>query len=122
MGPIRLHLPFPPSVNSLYGNGGSRRGRHKTKGYESWIALASVAIKDSHRQRLGPYSLSICLEAPDKRGRDIGNLEKAVSDLLVMHGIVKDDRYCQRLLMTWGTGLPAPCVVLVQPAEEEMAA
>lgn len=119
---IRLHLPFPPSVNALYGNGGNSRGRHKTKGYDAWIKLASIVIKDIHRQRLGPYSLSICLEAPDKRGRDLGNLEKAVSDLLVMHGVVKDDRYCQRLTMAWGTGLPAPCVVLVQAAEEGMAA
>lgn len=117
---IRLHLPFPPSVNGLYANGA--KGRHKTSSYYKWIKLASVSIKDSHRLRLGPYSLSICLEAPDKRGRDLGNLEKAVSDLLVMHGIVKDDRFCQRLTMAWGTGLPAPCVVLVQAAEEEMAA
>lgn len=120
---IRLHLPFPPSVNSMYANGGNKRGRHKTATYEAWIKLASIAIKDSHRQALGPYSLSICLEPPDdRRSRDLGNLEKAVSDLLVMHGIVKDDRYCQRLVMTWGTGLPAPCVVLVQNAEEGMAA
>jgi crossover junction endodeoxyribonuclease RusA len=119
---IRIHLPFPPSVNALYGNGGSKRGRHKTKGYEDWIRLASANIKDAHRQGLGPYSISICLEAPDKRGRDIGNLEKAVSDLLVMHGVIKDDRYCQRLLMTWGTGLPSPCVVIVQPHEQGLAA
>lgn len=120
---IRLHLPFPPSVNSLYGNGGNKRGRHKTQAYDAWIKLASVGIKDSHRMGLGPYSLSICLEPPDKkRSRDLGNLEKAVSDLLVMHGVVKDDRYCQRLTMTWGTGLPAPCVVLVQRAEEGLAA
>jgi crossover junction endodeoxyribonuclease RusA len=119
---IRLHLPFPPTVNTLYGNGGVNRGRHKTKAYEDWIKLASTVIKESHRQHLGPYSLSICLEAPDKRGRDLGNLEKAVSDLLVIHGVVKDDRYCQRLTMTWGTGLPAPCVVLIQTAEEDLAA
>lgn len=119
---IKLHLPFPPSVNSLYANGGNMRGRHKTKGYEDWIRLASVGIKDGHRQKLGPYSISICLEAPDKRGRDLGNLEKAVSDLLVMHGVVKDDRYCQRLTMAWGTGLPSPCVVIVMKHEEGLAA
>ncbi|OWK26506.1 hypothetical protein AJ87_05280 [Rhizobium yanglingense] len=66
---IRLHLPFPPFVNSLYANGGARRGRHKTKAYDNWVKLASTAIKEGHRLRLGPYSLYICLEAPDKRGR-----------------------------------------------------
>ncbi|WP_049732844.1 RusA family crossover junction endodeoxyribonuclease [Rhizobium ecuadorense] len=119
---IRLHLPFPISVNALYANGGNKRGRHKTPRYEAWIAEASIVVKDSMRQRLGPYSISICLQAPDKRARDIGNLEKCVSDFLVMHGIVKDDSFCQRLLMTWGEGLPAPCVVLLQKAEEDLAA
>lgn len=117
---IRLHLPFPPSVNNLYANRG-KAGRFKTKGYEAWIQLASLGIKDSHRQRLGPYSISICLEAPDKRARDLGNLEKAISDILVMHGVVKDDRYCQRLNMAWGTGLPAPCVVIITEHQEAMA-
>lgn len=113
---IRLHLPFPVSVNALYANSGNGRGRHKTTRYNAWIAEASIAVKDSHRQAIAPYSLSICLEAPDKRTRDLANLEKGVSDFLVMHGIVKDDSFCQRLVMTWGDGLPAPCVVLVQEA------
>lgn len=119
---IRLHLPFPPSVNSAYANGGNKRGRHKTEAYTAWEQFASIGIKDSHRQGLGAYSLSICLQRPDKRQRDLGNYEKAVSDFLVMHGIVKDDHLCQRLLMTWGEGLPAACVVLVQPCEEDLAA
>lgn len=119
---IRLHLPFPPSVNGLYANSAKGRGRHKTSGYKAWIDAASIVIKDVHRQNLGPYSISICLESPDRRGRDLGNLEKAISDLLVMHGVIKDDHLCQRLLMTWGTGLPAPCVVIVQRSEEDLAA
>lgn len=119
---IRLHLPFPVSVNALYANSGKGRGRHKTLRYQRWILEASIAVKDSMRQGIGPYSISICLQAPDKRARDIGNLEKGISDFLVMHGIVKDDSFCQRLLMTWGEALPAPCVVLIQTAEEDLAA
>ena len=118
---IRLHLPFPPSVNTAYANGGNRRGRHKTAKYVDWIKEASTAVKASDRQALAPYSLAICLQKPDKRGRDLGNYEKAVSDFLVMHGIVKDDQYCERLTMTWGENLPAPCVVIIQEAEEGLA-
>ncbi|SCW35278.1 hypothetical protein SAMN02927900_00923 [Rhizobium mongolense subsp. loessense] len=66
---IRLHLPFPPSVNPLEANGGARRGGHKTKARDDWVKLASTAIKEGHRLRSGPYSLYICLEAPDKRAR-----------------------------------------------------
>lgn len=119
---IKLHLPFPPSVNSAYANGGNKRGRHKTEQYVGWIKEASTAVKASHRAEMGPYSLSICLEAPDKRQRDLGNYEKCLSDFLVMHGVVKDDHLCRRLLMTWGEGLPAPCVVIVQEFTEGLAA
>ena len=119
---IKLLLPFPPSVNSAYANGGNKRGRHKTAQYVDWIKEASTAVKGSHRQGLGAYSLSICLQRPDKRQRDLGNYEKAVSDFLVMHGVVKDDHLCERLVMTWGEGLPAPCIVIVQNHEENLAA
>lgn len=119
---IKLELPFPPSVNSAFANGGNKRGRHKTAQYVDWIKLASTKVKESHRQGMGPYSLQICLERPDKRARDLGNYEKALSDFLVMHGIVKDDSYCRRLTMYWAEGLPAPCVVIIQECEEGLAA
>lgn len=119
---IKLHLPFPPSVNAIYANGGNKRGRHKTPVYRAWEQLASIAVKDSHRRSFGPYDLYICLQAPDKRARDLGNYEKAISDFLVLHGVVKDDSYCRRLTMTWGENLSAECVVIVQESEEGLAA
>ena len=115
---IKLELPLPPSVNSAYANGGNKRGRHKTGKYIDWIKLASTKVKEGHRQAIGPYSIQIALESTDKRHRDLGNFEKAVSDFLVMHGIVKDDSYCRRLTMYWAQNLPAPCVVIVQEASE----
>lgn len=118
---VTLHLPFPISVNAAYANGG-KRGRSKTPKYNAWIAEASLYVRDSHRQKLGPYHISICLEAPDRRVRDLGNHEKVVQDFLVMHGVIQDDSKCQRLVMTWGVGLPAPCVVIVTEAAEGLAA
>lgn len=119
---VTLHLPFPISVNAAYANGGHKRGRHKTARYNSWIAEASLHVRDSHRQHIGPYHIAICLEAPDKRARDLANTEKTISDFLVMHGVIQDDSKCQRLVMTWGVGLPAPCVVIVTEAAEGLAA
>lgn len=112
---IRIELPFPPSLNNLFANG--RKGRFRTPAYDAWFALASTAVKDSHRQRIGPYSLHIALRRPDKRRRDLGNLEKGISDLLVAHGIVKDDCLAERITLQWDADLPADCVVLVQPFE-----
>lgn len=38
---------------------------------------------------------------PDKRERDVFNLEKAVSDLLVSHGVIKDDTLIHRGIVEW---------------------
>lgn len=119
---IRLALPFPPSVNAAYANGGHKRGRHKTAAYRAWEQLAAVAIKDSHRQAIEVYSMSICLKRPDRRRRDLANLEKCVSDLLVAHGVIADDSGCERLTMQWDADMKEECVVLVMPAEEAIAA
>lgn len=117
---IRLELPYPPTTNNLFINAGKKRV--KSDAYKAWFALASAHIKDSHRQAIGPYSISICCRRPDKRRRDIANLEKAVSDLLVAHGVIKDDSLCERLSMQWDSALPADCVVIIQPYEEGLAA
>lgn len=120
---IRLELPFPPSVNSAYANGGNKRGRHKTKAYTDWEKLAGVKVKDSHRAGIVNYSLHIGLRKPDlKRSRDLGNYEKCVSDFLVAHGVVADDSGCQSLFMSWDQGMEAECVVLILHAEESLAA
>lgn len=116
---IRIELPFPPTVNNLFKNAG--KSRVKTLGYKQWLQLASYGIKDSYRRNLGPYHISIALKRPDMRRRDIGNLEKAVSDLMVMNGVIKDDSLCERLVMTWDNGINADCVVIVQEANEGMA-
>lgn len=117
---IRLSLPYPPSVNGLTFN--ASKGRVKTPEYRAWIEEASIAIKDTHRLGIGAYYLSICARRPDKRRRDLGNIEKAVSDLLVMHGVVEDDCLAERITLQWDAGMKEECVVLVIPAEEALAA
>jgi crossover junction endodeoxyribonuclease RusA len=117
---IRLSFPFPPSVNNLFVN--VKRGRVKSASYKAWEQLAGLAVKDSHRQRIGAYSIAICLKRPDRRVRDLGNYEKAISDALVAHGVIADDSGCERLTMQWDHGMVEECVVLVMPAEEALAA
>jgi crossover junction endodeoxyribonuclease RusA len=119
---IRLSLPFPNSVNNLYVNGTGKRGRYKSAAYKAWQEAAGLSVKDSHRQNIRVYSLAICLKRPDKRRRDLGNYEKAISDLLVAHGVIADDSGCERLTMQWDHGMREECVVLVMPAEEALAA
>ena len=36
--------------------------------------------------------------------------------------VIKNDNLCERLSMHWDEDLPAECVVIIQPAEEALAA
>jgi Holliday junction resolvase RusA-like endonuclease len=112
---IRIELPMPPSVNALFRNVPGR-GRVKTKRYLTWIQAAGWAVKEQRPAKIaGPYCLWLYCNRPDKRRRDLANLEKAISDLLVSHGIVEDDSLCAELHLYWaGTG--RDCVVNVEPA------
>ena len=50
---------------------------------------------------------------PDKRRRDLGNLEKVVSDFLQDMKIIEDDSLAESILLEWRDDLPAPAVVVV---------
>lgn len=96
---IKLWLPFPPSLNSLYPG---KIRRHKSKKYETWIAEAKRALAQQHFIMFNvPVHLHYKFGKPDKRQRDLANLEKAPSDLLVSCGILRDDSLIHRLVMEW---------------------
>lgn len=60
----------------------------------------------------GEYNLLIRAVKPDRRKRDIGNLEKALSDILVAGAIVIDDSFCRQIIAEWAD-FGDPCVVVV---------
>lgn len=91
MTEYRMQLPWPPSVNTYWRHS---RGRHyigeKGKKYRQEV------IKTIQQQRLDintPARLKISISAhiPDRRRRDLDNLQKAVFDSLVHAGFMQDD-------------------------------
>lgn len=86
MSKVTLTLPFPPSVNSLFG-GGSKQQRFPSKKYKEWQKscpeLPKLGMMYVHAN-LGFYF-------PDARARDLDNHTKAVFDYLVKHGVIVDD-------------------------------
>jgi crossover junction endodeoxyribonuclease RusA len=50
---------------------------------------------------------------PDKRKRDLGNLEKAISDILVSQNIVEDDSLCEWIEARWVEKGPE-CKVIIE--------
>lgn len=109
---VRLELPEPPSVNALFANvsaerrararaiGRSLPGRLKSAEYSTWLNAAGWELKGV-QPRLGrvegAYELTV--ECSPACAKDLGNLEKALSDLLVDHGIVSDDSAAERIVV-----------------------
>lgn len=114
---IMLQLPFPPSVNRLWVK--TRAGMRRSDEYVAWQQEAGFLAKAQHQKPItGPYKLAIHAARPDKRKRDLGNLEKGVSDLLQSLGLIRDDCDCEMITLRWvtaGIGI----TVLVQPAGVE---
>lgn len=96
-------LPMPPSSNGLFANG-KNGGRFKTQRYCDWINEAGVEIL---RQRpakfVGPVTLLYEVQRPKGRRFDLGNREKALTDLLVSHRIIQadDDTIVQEIRLKW---------------------
>lgn len=116
---MRFQLPYPPSGWDLYKGWGKTRSLSTT--YKKWRNDAGYFIKRPETPISVPFSISIALRRQNLR-QDIDNRSKAVLDALQHYGVIKNDNLCERLSMHWDEDLPAECVVIIQPAEEALAA
>jgi Holliday junction resolvase RusA-like endonuclease len=98
-----LSLPFPVSVNAMFADGKTRR--HKSQRYADWILEAGYAL---NQQKPPPVAGKVKLfyevqEGRDNRRRDLVNLEKGCTDLLVKHGIIEADHdlILREVRMVW---------------------
>lgn len=97
-------LPYPPSANAMYRSIGRGRVIMSEQGRD-YVTKVAMAV---HRERLmskelirfGDARLSVIYHvyAPDKRMRDLGNLDKALSDSLTKCAVWDDDSQIDRLL------------------------
>lgn len=94
---IRLELPFPPSVNSLYG-GGSKQRRFKSKKYKEWEA----SCPDISLGRLSvPVHIHYHFYPPSNHKRDGANYMKAPLDYVVSAGVLPDDNWNVVVSESW---------------------
>lgn len=101
MAAVTFPLPYPPSANNLFPG---KARRYPSKAYVAWRKLAEGMVPTISLR--GPYEIDLAFDRPDRRARDLGNLEKAISDLLVAKGVVEDDRLCERMLLAWTARAP----------------
>ncbi len=87
---IELELPFPPSVNHYYRRVGyrtliSREGRRFRERVCAHLAASGI------RPLSGPLRMVIEVYPPDRRARDIDNLQKGLLDSLEHGGLYRND-------------------------------
>lgn len=114
-----LLLPKPPSVNALYANNksGRGRGRYKTKAYKRWEQAADIALMQNRLRPIsGEYELEIRLGR--RRGSDAPNYEKAISDWLQSRAIVTNDSLGSKITIEWDYSLKAvEARIYIRPVE-----
>jgi crossover junction endodeoxyribonuclease RusA len=93
---------------------------HRSTEYTAWCKNAEWAVAAQVRGKhiVGEYTLEIIAVKPDKRRRDLGNLEKAVSDLLQKVKVIEDDYLCQDIHMRWAKSGPE-CLIILKDYEND---
>ena len=106
-----LELPFPPSVNHYWRRVGprtliSRGGR----AFRS--SVCAILAAQGVRPLRGPLAIEIDVYPPDRRRRDIDNLQKALLDALAHGGAYEDDSQVSRLSVVRREVIPEGKVVV----------
>lgn len=114
-GPLRLALPWPPSVNAYWRSiivGGkkvkprvqvlvSERGREYRRAVLRACAQ-SPALPLWGPPLEGPLKFEAEFAEPDRRRRDLDNLMKAMLDALKVAGVYRDDSQIRRIESRFG--------------------
>jgi len=88
--PVTFSLPMPPSVNAIWR--GKNKGVYLSPEYKTWRLEAGLILNSQHVPEMAPpYRVEYAFGRPDKRKRDVFNLEKALSDLLESQGVFTND-------------------------------
>ena len=93
---LHLELPYPPSINHYFRHLGSkvvisRRGRAFR--VRVWWLLRTMRV----RPMTGELAVVVDVFPPDRRRRDIDNVQKALLDALQHGGLYEDDSQIVKL-------------------------
>lgn len=98
--PLTFELPVPPSSNNLFATYKGRR--IISREYKAWRTLAGDKLHQQYAAFDCPSiarPIEVRIRLNINHQSDIGNREKAITDLLVSHLDMPDDRYIDRILI-----------------------
>lgn len=116
-----LRLPWPESVNHLYGNRYGGRGKYMTPAGKAFMsAVAAIVYEARCRRYKEPQLLTITMlfYPPDRKRRDEDNLLKQTLDSLEKAGLVDNDhQFADKILLRREVVAGGEIVVRVQEWE-----
>jgi crossover junction endodeoxyribonuclease RusA len=95
---LNLTLPYPPSTNRYYRN---VRGRTLiSRDGREYRTRAMLAVSGDGRKPPNDGRIALCMDAfpPDRRRRDLDNLQKPLLDAMEHAGVYEDDSQIDLLL------------------------
>jgi len=93
---IRLDLPYPPSINHYWRRSG-RRIHVSTEGIRYREAVCWRVMEEGRPSVAGRLAVEILVHPPDRRRRDIDNVQKALLDSLEHAHVYEDDAAIDRI-------------------------
>lgn len=118
---IRVQLPLPTSVNSMYATRrGSGRGKIISRDYSLWRKEAEAAYLQQKIAKTvgdpikGHFSVDIVFDQDRRRhNSDVDSRIKASLDFLQRMELIENDCLCDSVSATWG---PVPgCLIRAYP-------
>ena len=108
-------LPTPPSTNHLFAQ--NKRGlRHASKKYAAWIDDAKRWLLTQKRPAEPiTYHVAIDIQVPFIPRADVSNRIKAIEDIMVKGGVLRDDSLVERVSARWTNG--RDCIVTLSPED-----
>lgn len=99
---LTFEVEKPPSANNLYRNVPGK-GRVRSDAYKAWQHRAGWQVELARPGFIsGKVEVRYAIPWPkDKRRRDLENLAKPLSDLLVKHRLIEDDSRIVRLELAY---------------------
>ena len=113
---IDLVLPYPPSVNGYWRHTmiqGKPRVLISAEGRKYRTQVHHAILMHTPSQRKAPsgrLAVNITAHAPDRRARDLDNINKGLLDALVHAGVMADDSLIDRLTVERGSIVKGGCV------------
>lgn len=115
---LEFDLPYPPSVNHYWRRVGARtlisRGGRVFR-----AAVCSLLAARGVHPLSGPLVVDVLIHPPDRRRRDIDNVQKALLDALQHGGAYGDDSQIVRLTIEKGQPMEGgKTIVQIRKASE----